>query len=119
MILYELLLQQLDNYIIVLEEFIINLIFIILYFNVVKWSYFQGMVIVPYLSFSTNNCNWSNNIRLCSTNYKSFWPSRGFFQYLVKSWSTIVEFISVWKRLREFEEKLKLIIQNPLLDKST
>ena len=24
-------------------------------------------------------------------------------QYLVKSWSTIVELISVWKRLREFE----------------
>jgi len=29
-------------------------------------------------------------------------------QYLVKSWSTIVEFISVWKRLREFEDKLNL-----------
>jgi len=25
---------------------------------------------------------------------------------LVKSWSTIVELISVWKRLREFETKL-------------
>jgi len=25
---------------------------------------------------------------------------------LVKSWSTIVELISVWKRLREFEAKL-------------
>jgi len=27
-------------------------------------------------------------------------------QYLVKSWSIIVEFISVWKRLSEFEKKL-------------
>jgi len=26
---------------------------------------------------------------------------------LVKSWSTIVELISVWKRLREFEAKLE------------
>ena len=30
----------------------------------------------------------------------------GSLQYLVKSWSTIVELISVWKRLREFEDKL-------------
>jgi len=27
-------------------------------------------------------------------------------QYLVKSWATIVELISVWKRLREFEKNL-------------
>ena len=32
----------------------------------------------------------------------------GSLQYLVKSWSTIVELISVWKRLREFEAKLNL-----------
>ena len=38
------------------------------------------------------------------------WPelkdAKGSLQYLVKSWSTIVELISVWKRLREFESKL-------------
>ena len=28
-------------------------------------------------------------------------------QYLVRSWSTIVELISVWKRLSEFEARLK------------
>ena len=28
-------------------------------------------------------------------------------QYLVRSWPIIVELISVWKRLREFEEKLE------------
>ena len=27
-------------------------------------------------------------------------------QYLVRNWSLIVEFISVWKRLSEFEKKL-------------
>ena len=31
----------------------------------------------------------------------------GSLQYLVKSWSTIVELISVWKRLREFEVNLE------------
>jgi len=33
--------------------------------------------------------------------------SEGPLQYLVKSWSTIIELISVWKRLIEFEIKLK------------
>ena len=28
-------------------------------------------------------------------------------QYLVRSWPIIVEFISVWKRLNEFESRLK------------
>jgi ABC-type long-chain fatty acid transport system, fused permease and ATPase components len=29
-------------------------------------------------------------------------------QYLVRSWPIIVELISVWKRLNEFENKLKV-----------
>jgi len=39
-------------------------------------------------------------------------------QYLVKSWSTIVEFISVWKRLNEFERKLKINTSETVLSKS-
>ena len=38
---------------------------------------------------------------------RAFGRVEGSLQYLVKSWSTIVELISVWKRLREFEEKLE------------
>ena len=37
---------------------------------------------------------------------RAFGRVEGSLQYLVKSWSTIVELISVWKRLREFEIKL-------------
>ena len=39
---------------------------------------------------------------------RAFGRVEGSLQYLVKSWSTIVELISVWKRLREFEAKLNL-----------
>ena len=38
---------------------------------------------------------------------RAFGRVEGSLQYLVKSWSTIVELISVWKRLSEFERKLK------------
>ena len=34
-------------------------------------------------------------------------PQENSLQYLVRSWSTIVELISVWKRLSEFEARLK------------
>ena len=37
---------------------------------------------------------------------RAFGRVEGSLQYLVKSWSTIVEFISVWKRLKEFESNL-------------
>ena len=35
---------------------------------------------------------------------KSFWKSRGSLQYLVKSWATIVELISVWKDLESLKK---------------
>ena len=61
--------QLLDNYIIELEEFIINLYFHYLYFNTVKWSYFQGMVIVPYLALAPTIVTGAITLRICSTNY--------------------------------------------------
>ena len=60
------------------------------------------------LSFSTNNSYWSNHIRFCSTNYRAFGRVETSLQYLVRSWPIIVELISVWKRLNEFENKLKI-----------
>ena len=38
---------------------------------------------------------------------RAFGRVEGSLQYLVKSWTIIVELISVWKRLSEFERKLK------------
>ena len=58
------------------------------------------------LSFGTSNCNRSNNIGFVQQITRAFGRVEGSLQYLVKSWSTIVELISVWKRLREFEDKL-------------
>ena len=37
----------------------------------------------------------------------NFQQKKFYYENLVKSWSTIVELISVWKRLSEFEKKLK------------
>jgi len=78
-----------------------------LYFNAVKWSYFQGMVIVPYLALAPTIVAGGITLGFVQQITRAFGRVEGSLQYLVKSWSTIVELISVWKRLREFETKLK------------
>ena len=77
-----------------------------LYFNAVKWSYFQGMVIVPYLALAPTIVTGAITLGFVQQITRAFGRVESSLQYLVKSWSTIVEFISVWKRLREFEDKL-------------
>ena len=77
-----------------------------LYFNTVKWSYFQGMVIVPYLALAPTIVTGVITLGFVQQITRAFGRVEGSLQYLVKSWSTIVEFISVWKRLSEFESKL-------------
>ena len=78
-----------------------------LYFNAAKWSYFQGMVIVPYLALAPTIVAGGITLGFVQQITRAFGRVEGSLQYLVKSWSTIVELISVWKRLREFEVKLK------------
>ena len=83
-----------------------------LYFNAVKWSYFQGMVIVPYLALAPTIVTGAVTLGFVQQITRAFGRVEGSLQYLVKSWSTIVEFISVWKRLNEFEAKLKVKIKD-------
>ena len=82
-----------------------------LYFNAVKWSYLQGMVIVPYLALAPTIVTGAITLGFVQQITRAFGRVEGSLQYLVKSWSTIVELISVWKRLREFEEKLNYSIK--------
>ena len=78
-----------------------------LYFNTVKWSYFQGMVIVPYVALAPTIVTGAITLGFVQQIIRAFGRVEGSLQYLVKSWATIVELISVWKRLREFEKNLK------------
>ena len=79
-----------------------------LYFNAVKWSYLQGMVIVPYLALAPTIITGAITLGFVQQIIRAFGRVETSLQYLVRSWPIIVELISVWKRLREFEAKLKL-----------
>ena len=78
-----------------------------LYFNAVKWSYLQGMVIVPYLALAPTIVTGAITLGFVQQIIRAFGRVETSLQYLVRSWPIIVELISVWKRLREFEAKLE------------
>ena len=76
------------------------------------------MVIVPYLALAPTIVAGGITLGFVQQITRAFGRVEGSLQYLVKSWSTIVELISVWKRLMEFEAKLKIKSSEPTLSKS-
>jgi len=77
-----------------------------MYFNVVKWSYLQGMVIVPYLALAPTIVTGAITLGFVQQIARAFSKVENSLQYLVRSWPIIVELISVQRRLREFETQL-------------
>jgi len=77
-----------------------------LYFNACKWSYFQGMVIVPYIALAPTIVTGVVTLGFVQQITRAFGRVEGSLQYLVRSWSTIVELISVFKRLQAFERAI-------------
>lgn len=75
------------------------------YFNICKWSYLQGMVIVPYFALGPTIVTGAITLGVVSQTVRAFSKVAESLQYIIRSWLTIVELISVYKRLREFEKK--------------
>src|SRR6202051_3382438 len=77
-----------------------------MYFNVGRIVYLQTDVIFPYILLGPTII--AGKITLGSMNQilNAFTQVRTSFQYLVNSWSTIVELISIYQRLRGFEAKI-------------
>ena len=74
-------------------------------------NYILGMVLVSYLSLSPTICTGAITLVSVQQIIRVFGIVDVSLQYLVKSWSTIVELISVLKRLSEFESKLNANIE--------
>lgn len=76
------------------------------YFNIAKWSYIQGMVIVPYVALAPTIVTGAITLGVVSQTSRAFGKVAESLQYVVRSWTQIVEVISVYKRLSEFESKI-------------
>ena len=83
-----------------------RLFFHYLYFDVVKWSYLQVSVLVPLIAMGPTIAAGVITLGVMQQIARAFDKVTESFQYLVLSWGTIVELISVYKRLRAFEQRI-------------
>ncbi len=88
------------------------------YFNVARISYLQVDNIFPYIVLAPTIVLGKITLGVMNQILNAFEQVRSSFQYLVNSWTTIVELLSVYKRLRAFEA---VIYGEPLptIDKET
>lgn len=84
-----------------------RLYFHYLYFDVAKWSYLQFGVLVPYIALAPTIVAGALTLGAMQQIVRAFGRVESSFQYLVNSWTDIVELISVFKRLRAFEQRIQ------------
>jgi len=84
-----------------------RLFFHYLYFDVARWSYLQFGVLVPYIALAPSIVAGAFTLGVMQQIVRAFGRVESSFQYLVNSWTTIVELISVYKRLRAFEAQIR------------
>lgn len=77
------------------------------YFNVVRYTYLQADNIVSTLILGPSLIAGTITFGLLQQVSNAFGRVTSSFQFLVSSWSTIVELLSVHKRLRAFEATLE------------
>lgn len=78
-----------------------------LYFNVFRYGYLQAGVLVPYAALAPTIVAGGLTLGVMQQIIRAFGRVEASFQYLVNSWTTIVELISIYKRLRAFEAAIR------------
>jgi peptide/bleomycin uptake transporter len=77
-----------------------------MYFNIGRIVYLQTDTIFPYILLGPTIVAGKITLGAMNQILNAFAQVRTAFQYLVNSWSTIVELISIYQRLRGFEAKI-------------
>ena len=78
-----------------------------LYFNIGRIAYLQANVLSAYVFLAPAIVAGVVTLGAMQQIIRAFGRVEGSMQYLLKAWPTIIELASVYKRLREFEDKLK------------
>jgi peptide/bleomycin uptake transporter len=77
-----------------------------MYFNIGRIVYLQADVVFPYALLAPTIVSGRITLGAMNQILNAFSQVRTSFQYLINSWSTIVELISIYQRLRAFEAKI-------------
>ncbi len=84
-----------------------------LYFNIGRIAYLQANVLSAYVFLAPAIVAGVVTLGVMQQIIRAFGRVEGSMQYLLKAWPTIIELASVYKRLREFESRIK---QEDLID---
>jgi peptide/bleomycin uptake transporter len=83
-----------------------RLYFNFMYFNIGRIIYLQTDTIFPYIVLGPTIIAGKITLGALNQILNAFGQVRGSFQYLVGAWSTVVELISIFRRLRAFEASI-------------
>lgn len=78
-----------------------------LYFNVVRMAYLQVNVLTAYIFLAPAIVAGAITLGTMQQIIRAFGRVEGSMQFILKSWPTVIELLSVYKRLREFEKEIK------------
>ncbi|WP_277073698.1 putative transporter [Simonsiella muelleri] len=78
-----------------------------MYFDLARWSYLQFAVIVPYITLAPSLLMGLLTLGTLQQIVRAFNKVQDSFQFLVQSWTTIVELLSIYKRLKGFEQQIR------------
>ena len=76
-------------------------------FNVVRMAYLQANVLTAYIFLAPAIVGGMITLGVMQQIIRAFGRVEGSMQFILKSWPTIIELLSVYKRLREFEKEIK------------
>ena len=77
-----------------------------LYFNIGRVAYLQANVLSAYVLLGPAIVAGVVTLGVMQQIIRAFGRVEGSMQYLLKAWPTIIELLSVYKRLREFERQI-------------
>ncbi|ADZ92604.1 peptide antibiotic transporter SbmA [Marinomonas mediterranea] len=83
-----------------------KLYFHYLYFNVVRYSYLGFGQFIPFIALGPSIVAGAFTLGIMQRIISAFNQVEGSFQFLVSSWTTIVELLSIHKRLKAFEKEI-------------
>ena len=79
-----------------------------LYFNIGRMAYLQANVLSAYVFLAPAIVAGVVTLGVMQQIIRAFGRVEGSMQYLLKSWPAIIELASVYRRLREFENQIKI-----------
>ena len=83
-----------------------KLYFNYLYFNVFRYAYLQGANFIPLIALGPTFIAGAFTLGVYQQINQAFSRVENSFQFLVNSWTTIIELMSIHKRLQAFESTL-------------